>query len=632
MIFKTLIIMKLNSIFYFAALLCLASCTLDEMEPVAIQSEEGYSLQATIESEVETKAGVMDKGTFYWTKGDEVAVFSSPKTPSSLSLTSGAYNIKAVFTLTRTDISSVMDLAVYPASIAKEYSDGVLTVNLPKEYELNDYSEVAATPMASKIAEDNSVKFKHICGLLRITLNDAPENVVKMTLSSKSRLTGDFSSSESDSYIIKTSETEVTDSVIVNLGSFNNYRDIVANIPVPTGTYENFTIRLLDATGNTVWKRASSKSRTVNAADIYVFSPMTVSHRAVDLGLPSGTLWATTNIGADSPKDYGSHFMWGETEPKEYSDKNDYKFADYSKYNSTDNLSELELCDDAAYVNWGSDWRIPSKTDFEELYDNCTITRGSNKDMVFSGKNGDSIKLPLAGYYYSGYSSSYRGVYWTRDKYPSGPYTFQFTSYGNTGEVDFSPRYYSASIRPVKASSENYFSLTENLNVESGKTASIYSNLSGLSWSSDNRDVATVDSDGVVTGISTGTAVITASNGTQSKSCKVYVHSAPNISASYTGGSIWQVNDYLRSGSVLNFSVSNKGDNIVELKEVKMVDASDESVSATTYSAGWTFYAGDRKGCSLTLKKSMITPKAIFIFTCNGAEYECSATYVKFSF
>ena len=112
-------------------------------------------------------------------------------------------------------------------------------------------------------------------------------------------------------------------------------------------------------------------------------------HEYVDLGLPSGTLWATCNVGATKPEEYGDYFAWGETVPKdEYSWKT-YKWEEYvvnndgtykvviKKYNNnnmygnTDNKSELDLDDDAAYANWGNNWRMPSIEQIRELRNYC---------------------------------------------------------------------------------------------------------------------------------------------------------------------------------------------------------------------------------------------------------------------
>jgi hypothetical protein len=91
----------------------------------------------------------------------------------------------------------------------------------------------------------------------------------------------------------------------------------------------------------------------------------------VDLGLPSGTLWAKCNVGAKTETEYGDYFAWGETKPKKEYTWENYKFGvgyNLKKYNDKDKLIELELEDDTAHVNMGSAWRIPTKEQFEELF------------------------------------------------------------------------------------------------------------------------------------------------------------------------------------------------------------------------------------------------------------------------
>lgn len=137
-------------------------------------------------------------------------------------------------------------------------------------------------------------------------------------------------------------------------------------------------------------------------------------HEWVDLGLPSGTKWATMNIGASSPSNYGSYFAWGETFTKmgyvwrtlKYC-LDDYgtKFSKYvtdSKYGNVDGKKELDLIDDVASVNWGSSWRMPSQTQLNELREKCKwiwTNIGGNNGYKVVGLNGNYIFLPAAGYY-----------------------------------------------------------------------------------------------------------------------------------------------------------------------------------------------------------------------------------------
>ncbi len=199
----------------------------------------------------------------------------------------------------------------------------------------------------------------------------------------------------------------------------------------------------------------------------------------VDLGLPSGTLWATCNIGATSPEDYGDYFAWGETAG--YNDgKTDFNWSTYkwcegssstmTKYcnNSsygyngfTDNKTELDLEDDAAYVNWGSAWRMPSNEQFEELINSqYTTTRWTTQNGVYgrlitSKSNSNSIFLPAAGYCSDSSLTfmSLKGHYWLRSLYainPDSGYSLYFDS--SDFYAGYSLRYVGRSVRPVRLS------------------------------------------------------------------------------------------------------------------------------------------------------------------------------------
>ena len=133
-------------------------------------------------------------------------------------------------------------------------------------------------------------------------------------------------------------------------------------------------------------------------------------HEYVDLGL--SVKWATMNVGANAPEEYGDYFAWGETNSKtDYSWEN-YKWCNGSEttmtkyctdsdYGTVDNRTTLELSDDAARANWGGTWRIPTRDEFTELRTKCTwewtSLNGVNGRKV-TGPNGNSIFLPAAGY------------------------------------------------------------------------------------------------------------------------------------------------------------------------------------------------------------------------------------------
>lgn len=158
-----------------------------------------------------------------------------------------------------------------------------------------------------------------------------------------------------------------------------------------------------------------------------------VTHGFVDLGLSSGRLWATCNVGADTPEEFGDYFAWGETTTKEVYDWKCYKYSTYvegdfrlNKYCAdpaygfngyVDNLTVLETSDDAALASWGTGWRMPTMEDWEELFLETTKTWvevNGVEGLLITGENGNSIFLPAAGYRDdSEFISSNIGVYWS---------------------------------------------------------------------------------------------------------------------------------------------------------------------------------------------------------------------------
>ena len=138
-------------------------------------------------------------------------------------------------------------------------------------------------------------------------------------------------------------------------------------------------------------------------------------HEYVDLGLPSGLLWATCNIGANAPEKYGNYFAWGEVTIKSTYNWNNYRYCngghntltkycsnpDYGYNGFTDHLLALLPMDDAATVNWGEGWRTPTDDEWQELNINTSHTWTSQNGVygrLFIGSNGNSLFFPAAGY------------------------------------------------------------------------------------------------------------------------------------------------------------------------------------------------------------------------------------------
>ena len=165
------------------------------------------------------------------------------------------------------------------------------------------------------------------------------------------------------------------------------------------------------------------------------------NHTWVDLGLPSGTLWATCNVGANAPEEFGYYFAWGEIQPKDTFNWDTYKYckngneylltkycddASYGYNNFIDNLTMLQHSDDAATANWGNDWRIPTVEEWEELSQNTTYTTTTQHGVfgcLFTAVNGNSIFLPAAGICMGGtvYHDICSCYYWSSSLSYGGP-------------------------------------------------------------------------------------------------------------------------------------------------------------------------------------------------------------------
>lgn len=164
-------------------------------------------------------------------------------------------------------------------------------------------------------------------------------------------------------------------------------------------------------------------------------------HDWVDLGLPSGTKWATCNVGATSETEYGEYYAWGETTTR---DKFGVDYYDY--YGSYTISSNIALSDcDVATKRWGRPWRMPSYKEVCELVNNCEFKWTTVKNIngaTFIGPNGNSIFIPASGGHGPGFRNGWRspsdqnewGYYWTSTLYlrENGNYanSFEFSSNG----------------------------------------------------------------------------------------------------------------------------------------------------------------------------------------------------------
>ena len=188
---------------------------------------------------------------------------------------------------------------------------------------------------------------------------------------------------------------------------------------------------------------------------IKYFSPVEITildnHEEVDLGLPSGLRWATCNIGANTPEEYGDYIAWAEVYPKDEYTEATYLFPNY-------NPTVLEPENDAATIRWSYGWRMPTKEEWQELYSNTTVTwtqQNGVNGRLFTASNGNSLFLPAAGYR-SNISLDYEGsggYYWSSSLYtgtPNNAWLLYFNSEYYLMNYYYY-RYYGRSVRPVRS-------------------------------------------------------------------------------------------------------------------------------------------------------------------------------------
>lgn len=243
---------------------------------------------------------------------------------------------------------------------------------------------------------------------------------------------------------------------------------------------DNPSVADVDSKGTVIAKSTGIAHITASIQSSSLFDECTITvvddeleivHEYVDLGL--SVKWATFNVGATSPWNYGAYYAWGEIETKTYYSTSNYKLMtekgdSITKYNTqssfgiVDNKTTLDLEDDVAHVKWGGSWRMPTWEELDELCNNCiwSLTSINNIGgyLVIGKKEGytdHSIFLPIAGYYEYGLCDDVRyGYYWSSSlylDYPDYTYNAWFLRFGSGFHYSNSGRNrcIGLSVRPV---------------------------------------------------------------------------------------------------------------------------------------------------------------------------------------
>ena len=298
--------------------------------------------------------------------------------------------------------------------------------------------------------------------------------------------------------------------------------------------------------------------------------PTITAGQVVDLGL--SVYWASCNLGAEKPEEYGDYFAWGETKPKNNYSEQNYIFYDNTQKKYTyiePSISGTQY--DAATVNLGNDWRMPTSTEMEDLIKKCTWEKVRINNVLgykVTSNNGNSIFLPLAGCalektmgFYSGDEMCYATGTWRAN---NGIYAL-YTKFSGIDRLTPCPIYYGFTIRPV----------TTNPNA--------------------GGDPIDHSQDYLVT---------------------------EKISAQFLGGSYSSVNGKINSGSQLNVSFRNGSSETVTLVGIHLIDGTTNNEGNNILGSEVDVVAGESKGYTVTVGAAGIrNPIIRFTYRYNKKNY-----------
>ena len=448
-----------------------------------------------------------DNANLYWRKDDKISVQTKSKTAS---FSNTVFSMKDGIETGKTNATFQGELAsestlgkyvAYPYNEKHQFTgEAALTYNLPASYTYTTVGgEVAEgaypvnstnIPLFGTIdTESKMITCHRLGGLMVVTIDKMPDASGTLTITADQQLSGNFSvdlSASDPMLATAATETEADKTVTFTFSGATKDGVGVFYLPLATGSYSNVKIGVKCGDTNSTVDYGALDVALTGSTSIPLYNNdgkiekdedgKLNGHKFVDLGL--SVLWAETNIGAETAYGYGNYYAWGEVtaydEETDWGTKDKktayswdtYKYGtkeNLTKYNSDDSQTVIDKEDDAAYVNWGSSWRMPTKEEFAELAnsDNCTwewtTVDGVNGYKVTSKKEGytsNSIFLPASGYHdrYGFRSQGSTGVYWACSLVSSVPsYASCLNIYNEGVRCTDNIRYYGQSVRPVAA-------------------------------------------------------------------------------------------------------------------------------------------------------------------------------------
>lgn len=446
-----------------------AACSSDDGQETL---DGGASNNVTITAtQPTTRMGFDSDGIGYWQKDDSIAVWSSSDNKfEPFVIARGAGEGTATFRgKVKGDITSET-VILYPYNANHTQTtyylpDTYIYKSVDKEYSVKDGGNFQM-PMKGTISGDGgkyTATFTHLGSLLAIKVVQMPSATGTVTVTSTdNNLCGNASITSSigmpdggKAVTFKYSGAEVDSAGVFYLPVAPASYTIKVNVKNADGETKSYVYTTVEMKQGHIKPLTVDEGYTING------------HKFIDLGLPSGLLWAETNIGAVDDADEGDYYAWGETEPRTSFPENAYKwYNDDSVTKYDDDKNTLEDADDAAIAKWGLPCCMPTADEIDELsnkdycdwtYIKRTRTDGSEIKgfSVRSRKNDNSIFLPMSGYYDNTHHQIGVGRFWAKTRGYSvnlyGEFTADCMTLESvlTGGVFFSLRSNGMNIRPV---------------------------------------------------------------------------------------------------------------------------------------------------------------------------------------
>ena len=449
---------------------------LSKMAPmeVVIEPKRTVTITAVLGEETRTS----NDGSLKWAAGDQIDVLvtdgSIRKQVAFITAESGH---EVQFTGEVDEGFHLMGVATYAMNFDTEKSAWVI----PSSVTVDPDNPISSIPLIGTEASDHRYLFQASTGVFNFNIKNVPLNAAYAVMETLGEdapsLCGELATIPEDGLVTMAALIGGGKKLISVGAPVEPNTTLTYWFFVPIGNLpaEKTQFSICDASGNVIksvlfhidLEVQANKIRIINAIS---FDPIAIPE-AVDLGLPSGLKWASFNLGATKPEEYGDHYAWGETGPKEDYAWSTYKWCmganytltkyctdSYYGYNGfTDGKTVLDPEDDAAHVNLGGKWRMPTDAEWAELRENCTwswMTQNGVIGYLVTGPNGNSIFLPAAGYRLrtSLGDAGSDGRYWSSSLYTFGPCSARhvFFSSGHVGR-GYSDRYFGRSVRPVYA-------------------------------------------------------------------------------------------------------------------------------------------------------------------------------------